>query len=159
VSTALLAVAVLWWAFAEGPLRDPEEALRDFYAARDRAEDQLMDPLILKGSGVVPLVLAEVQDRDMRLRRYAIGFLGRGRYRAALPVLERIVGDATELHYFRAGALEAIYQINQDRARAFAPRYVESEGLLGEVARTIAAGGNPVWSRRSWWQAFRHVHE
>ena len=59
----------LWWAVTEGPLRKPDDALRDFFEARDRAEDQLMDPLILNGRRVVPLVIAEVPNKEMKLRR------------------------------------------------------------------------------------------
>ena len=70
------ALLCLLWAVAEGPLRNPDEALKDFYDAGDRAEDQLMDPLILTGRSVVPLVLKELPNKDMRPRRYAIGFLG-----------------------------------------------------------------------------------
>ena len=54
----------LWWAVAEGPLRNPEDALRDFYEARKRAEDQLIDPLILNGCRVVPLVIAAVPNNN-----------------------------------------------------------------------------------------------
>jgi len=50
-----------------------------------KAEDQLMDPLLLAGDDVVPLVIDELPDKEMRLRRYAIGFLGNGRHTPALP--------------------------------------------------------------------------
>lgn len=156
---AVVVVACLWWAYAEGPFRDPEEVLRDFYSARNRAEDQLMDPLILKGSGVVPLVLLDVRNKDTKLRRYAIGFLGNGRYRSALPVLESVLADGMELDYFRADAMIAIYQIDPRRAATLAPRYVDRTDQLGDVTRTIQAGGNPVLWRRTWWQALRHAHE
>jgi hypothetical protein len=149
----------LWWAMAEGPLRSPEDAIRDFYEARDRGEDQLMDPLILNGRRVVPLVIAEVPKKEMNLRRYAIGFLGNGQYGDALPVLEQILSDESEIYYFRADALEAIFQISPDRAREVAPRYLTGQDLLGRVAQDIVAGRNPVYWTRSYWQAFRHVHE
>jgi hypothetical protein len=51
---------IVWWAFAEGPFRNPRDALQDFLTGHDRAEDQLMDPLILCGRRVVPLVIAEI---------------------------------------------------------------------------------------------------
>jgi hypothetical protein len=149
----------LWWAVAEGPLRNPEAALREFYEARDRAEDQLMDPLILNGRRVVPLVIAAVPNKQMERRRYAIGFLGNGKYREALPVLEEVLSDESERFYFRADALEGIFQISPERARELAPRYLGGEDLLGRVAQDIVAGRNPVYWTRSYWQAFRHVHE
>lgn len=150
---------VLCWAVAEGPLRSPDHALRDFYEARERAEDQLMDPLILNGRRVVPVVIAEVPNKEMKLRRYAIGFLGNGQYRDALPVLEQVLVDESEVYYFRADALEAVFRISPERERALAPRYVNGEGLLGRTAQEIVAGRSPVQQARSYWQAFRHVHE
>ncbi len=159
VAVVIVAGLGIWWAFAEGPFRDPEDALRDFYEARERAEDQLMDPLILNGRRVVPLVISAVTNKDMRLRRYAIGFLGNGRYRSALPVLEKVLADESEIYYFRADALEAIYQIAPERAQSLAPGHVDGEDLLGQVARTIVAGESPVYRTRSYWQALWHVHE
>lgn len=158
---AILIVAGLgiWWAAVEGPLRDPEDALRDFYEAQERPEDQLMDHLILNGRRVVPLVISAVPDKDMRLRRYAIGFLGNGRYRSALPALEGILADDSEIRYFRADALLAIYQITPERAQSLAPAYSKGEDLLGQVARKIVAGKSPVNWTRSYWQAAWHVHE
>src|SRR6266496_192906 len=41
VMAASIATALLW-AVVQGPLRDPQAALDDFYAGRDRAEDQLI---------------------------------------------------------------------------------------------------------------------
>jgi len=134
VVAALVAMLGLWWAVEEGPLRDPHEALNDFYDAKDRAEDQLMDPLILAGSDVVPMVVAELPNKEMRLRRYAIGFLGNGHYTQALQNLESILRDETEIYYFRADALGAIYQISPARAKELAPQYVRGQELLGKVA-------------------------
>lgn len=155
----LVALLCLLWAFAAGPLRSPDEALADFYEAKDRAEDQLMDPLILNGPRVVPLVLKDLPNKDMRLRRYAIGFLGNGRYSEALPMLEAILNDESEIYHFRADALEAIFQISQARAKELAPNFVNGQEFLGEVAREIVAGRNPFHNERSYWDAFWHVHD
>lgn len=151
-------IAGLWWAFAQGPLRNPRDALREFLQADNVAEDQLMDPLILAGRRVVPLVITEVQRKDMPRRRYAIGFLGNGRYLEAMPGLEKILTDESEILYFRADALEAIYQIAPGRARELAPRYTSGEELLGKVAREVVAGRSPVHFERSYWQAFSSTH-
>jgi hypothetical protein len=158
-AVGLVALLGLWWAVAEGPLRNPGEALEDFYEAKDRAEDQLMDPLILTGRSVVQLVLKELPNKDMRLRRYAIGFLGNGRYSEALPLLEVILNDESEIDYFRADALRSIFQISQSRAREMAQNFVNGQELLGEVARKIVAGKTPIIFERSYWEAFRRVHD
>lgn len=152
-------MAALFWAFDEGPFRNPQDALQDFLNARDRAEDQLMDPLILAGQRVVPLVIAEIQKKDMPQRRYAIGFLGNGHYSEALPVLEKILSDDSELFYFKADALEAIYQIEPNRALELARKYTAGQELLGRVARDIVAGHNPVHYKRSYWEALLSVHK
>lgn len=159
VALGLLVAIGIWWAVVEGPLRDPKDALHDFYEARDRAEDQLIDPLVLNGRRVVPLVIAELPNKNMRLRRYAIGFLGNGGYPEALPVLEHILADDSEVDYFRADALKSIYQIAPDRARGLAPKYVSGENLLGRGAQDIVAGRSPIYWTRSYWQALFHVHE
>lgn len=156
---AVVSVLVLWWARSEGPLRNPQEALADFYEARDRAEDQLIDPLILNGRRVVPYVLRDIQNKDMKLRRYAIGFLGNGRYSEALPILEKILADESEIYYFRSDALEAIYQISPQRARELSPKFINGPQLLGGVARDIVEGRNPIHWMRTYKQAFFHVHE
>lgn len=158
-AVGLVALLGLWRPVAEGPLRNPGEALEDFYEAKDRVEDQLMDPLILTGRSVVPLVLKELPNKDMRLRRYAIGFLGNGRYSEALPLLDVILNDESEIDYFRGDALRSIFQISQSRARELAPNFVNGQELLGEVAREIVAGKNPIYFERSYWEAFRRVHD
>ncbi|MDR2212852.1 MAG: hypothetical protein LBE21_04425 [Pseudomonadales bacterium] len=150
----------LWWCFAKGPFRDPQDALADFYATRDRAEDQLMDPLILNRNRVIPLVLSEVRKKDMPLRRYAISFLGNVRSDEALPILESILADESEVYYFRADALEAIYEISPRRAEILARSLTGEDGMLGDVVDQIVRGDGSKWlSRRTYWQAVLGVHE
>src|SRR5438552_648446 len=127
----LIAGGGLAWSHIEGPLRDPRAALDDFYSDAGRAEDQLIDPLVLNGRRVVPLVIEAVKDRCMPRRRYAISFLGSGRYREAVPVLEGILGDSSEIDYFRADALEALFQIDTSRAKAIALGHQSRTDYLG----------------------------
>ena len=155
---AVLLGSGLWWSMAEGPLRDPTDAIHDFYEGRDRAEDQLMDPLILNGRRVVPLILADLPNKEMKRRRYAIGFLGNGRYYEALPALEKIVSDESEVMYFRLDALEAIFQISPEHVQEFASRHFKGEDYLGEVAKEVARGSRPPYPRRLYLEAFFHVH-
>ena len=159
VLIGLITGLCLWWAVTEGPLRSPQDALNDFYAVSDRAEDQLMDPLILNGRRVVPYIIQEIRNKDMKLRRYAIGFLGNGRYIEAIPVLEQILADESEIWYFRSDALESIYQIAPIRARELAAKHIDGPELLGRVSREITSGQHPVYWSRTYLQAFLHVHE
>ena len=72
---------------------------------------------------------------------------------------EAILNDESEIYYFRADALEAIFQISQARAKELAPNFVNGQELLGEVAGEIVAGRNPIHNERSYWDAFWHVHD
>ena len=155
----ILLTPTLAWMVVEGPLRDPEDAFRDFLDHGERAEDQLQDPLILNGRRVVPLVIAAIGNRDMELRRYAIAFLGNGQYPEALPTLERILQNGSELDYVRADAFQSVFQIAPQRALELAPQHAKRMGSLGSVARRTLAGGSPVDATRSWWQAFRRAHD
>lgn len=157
-SLVVITTLGVWWAVSEGPLRNPEDTIKDFYEAHERAEDQLIDPLILNGPRVVPLVLQDLPDKDMPLRRYAIGFLGNGKYEEALPILEQILSDDSEKFYFRADALIAIFSISPDRARELAPGHKNGEDLLGKYAIKIIKGENPIYWTRSYWDAFQHRH-
>jgi len=149
---------LLWWSCAEGPFRDPRAAMADFENPTNRAEDQLTDPLVLNGRRVAPHVLRALSDPKMRLRRYAIGFLGCSRHDPSLPALRRILSDPTEQSYFRADALEAIYLIKPPQGLAAARRFTAESDLLGATAQQIVAGE---WQAncRTWWQAFTHRHE
>ncbi len=139
----------------------PERALAAFYRGpdEDAAEDMLMDPLILAGSRVVPLVLREVERSDMPLRRYAIGFLGNGSYTKALPTLERILGNADEIDYFRADALVSIYKIDRQHGMALAPEYQRSDDFLGYMAREVLAETMDVRDHRTFAQALLGHHD
>ena len=136
----------------------PEQVLADFYAAEDRAEDMLMDPLILHSKRVAPLVIREIERPEMPLRRYAISFLGQANVREALPVLRRILADPQEQDYFRGDALEAIRSIDSSEGQRLAADHAASENLLGKVAREII-GGTYVPFRRTYWQALTGYHE
>ena len=135
----------------------PETVMADFYAAEGRAEDMLMDPLILKSDLVAPTVICEIRNPDMPLRRYAIGFLGNERIVDALPTLHAILDDETELDDVRADALESISRINWLDGRDKAIRFSRT-GRLGDVSCGLL-DGSPVQSQRTRWQARIGHHE
>ena len=148
-------VAVIGW-FASQPSADA--VMQDFYAAKDRAEDMLMDPLILHSRVVRERVVQEVADPKMPKRRYAIGFLGIDGRPEALPALCRILESAEEIDYFRADALSAIWQIKKEEAVQRASAYVSRDDLLGRFAKEITAGVHQPYIR-SYWQALIGAHE
>lgn len=138
----------------------PEDAMRQFYApGNDVAEDMLMDPLILAGESVVPLVLAEIQNKNMPNRRYAIGFVGNGSYRQALPVLEKILNDSSEVDYFRADSLEAIYLIDTQFGVNQAMALKNEPNLLGTIAKEIVSRERPNQNKRTYFDALLGRHD
>lgn len=138
----------------------PADALREFMSPnRNVAEDQLIDPLILAGDEVVPLVLRELRRRDMPGRRYAILFLGNVQAVDALPTLEGILHDETEDELFRGDALHAIAMINRRRAVELAGAYENADGFLGSVAGEVVQGRPEDFKRRTYWDALLGKHD
>lgn len=115
----------------------PELALKAFYE-REVAEDQIMDPLILAGPNVIPLLEKEVVNPDMPNRRYAIGALGNLGSKAALPTLEKLAGTKSEVDYIRCDSLTAIGMIDHQEGLRIA-NSVKGEGLqcLSEIADNL----------------------
>ncbi len=138
--------------------RDPAAAMRAFYI-NDGAEDTLMDPLILAGDEVVPLVLDAVIARDMPRRRYAVSFLGNGGFREALPTLERLLADETEDIYVRVSCLIAIYQIDARTGRQRANALANREDSLGHTASDVLEHKPHIDRRRTYLQALFRRHD
>lgn len=142
----LFVLGLTIWAFVRPPSRTPQEALQKFYTYGDNfpdevaAEDMLMDPLILAGETVVPLVIREIENPKMPRRRYAIGFLGNGSYKRALLVLEQILKDSSEVSFFRSDALKAIFFIDEVLGRKYARDYSDDKTFLGKMANDIING-------------------
>jgi hypothetical protein len=131
---ALLLLGVLWIAVAAYSRTSgtPEEAIETFYA-EGRAEDQLMDPLILAGSDVIPLVEKELLNPNMPQRRYAIGALGNIGSQDALPILQNILGTRAEPDYIRCDALTAIALIDRDQGMQAADKFSKDAECLTEL--------------------------
>lgn len=135
-----------------------DEVLKDFYTAEGRAEDMLMDPLILHADIVAPLVITEIKNPEMNKRRYAIGFLGNERINEALPVLRSILSNEKEKDYFRADSLVSIFMIDKNEGLALANKYSVNKDFLGHVARGLLDGCYHLF-KRSYWQALVGRHE
>lgn len=151
----LLAIAVLVlvmpFIIARGVFRSPAAALEEFHSQRDVAEDQLADPLIVTGCRSAQVVAREIANPAMQYRRYAIGYLGNRRCRAAMPALTSILANPREEEYFRADALEAITRID--------PRQGLRLGPLYSGVRNVLQQNGSIGLDRSYWQALRGVHE
>ena len=136
----------------------PERVLADFYEGNGRAEDMLMDPLILHAERVAPLVIREIANPEMPRRRYAIGFLGQAGRREALPTLRQLLADPREEDYYRADALQAIHMIDPAEGGRLVLDYLSATNFLGHVAKGLREG-SLIPPRRTYWQAFRGDHE
>ena len=142
------------------PLADtPEEALHRFHFPSEvRAEDQIMDPLIVAGKKVVPLLLKEIQDKNMPQRRYGIAALGHLGDLSAIPALEGILKDPLEIDYFRCDALEAIALLDSDAARILAKEQTSSSvDCINQLVEALINGKLP--TRRTYLQALVGWHE
>jgi hypothetical protein len=116
ISAVLLGLCV-WAAIAlrSNIPETPELALHAFYE-REVAEDQIMDPLILAGPEVIPLLERDLANPEMQNKRYAIGALGNLQSEAALPILKSLASAKFEIDYIRCDALTAIAMIDGKKA-------------------------------------------
>ena len=142
--------------------QDPEKILQEFYdygVEHGAAEDMLMDPLILAGSRVVPLIIKEVGNVDMPKRRYAIGFLGNGGYREAIPVLKKIIDDEHDNQNCRGDALISLYRIDKDVAQIFIKEHNLRSDYLGYIAGKLTEDPNRMIYERSFFKALIGYHD
>ena len=154
VVLAGIAASYLLW-----PHRTVDSVMNDFFSGdANRAEDMLMDPLILHADLVKNRVIEEVAVRTMPKRRYAIGFLGVAGITDALPVLRTILGDESEEDYFRADALESIYRIAEEEGLALASQYQSRTNHLGWIAEGLINRSHKPFAR-SYAQAAVGHHE
>jgi hypothetical protein len=100
-------------------------------------EPELDDPLIEAGKEMTPAICDAILHKDMRLRRYAISALGFIGDKRAIPALEHILKDSTELEYFRGDALKAIYQLNSQLGSRYAVQYEHENRYLTMVSDAI----------------------
>ena len=132
---------------------DPASALNDFYAY-DGAEDTLMDPLIVAGKEVVPLVLEDVVEHDMVKRRYAIQALGNIGDPAAIQTLKSLAQSDGEPGYIRCVSTQAVAQISWDEGRLLAEQYVDATqpgipDCLPRVSSQILRFGREEWLQKT----------
>ena len=107
-----------------------------FYVEGDH-EPELDDPLIAAGRVMTAAICKAIVHPDMKRRRYAIGALGYIHDRRALPTLEEILKDKTEIYYFRGDALHAIYQIDKKLGSQYAEQFENEHDYLKRLADSI----------------------
>lgn len=113
-----------------------ERTWQAFYVEADH-EPEIDDPLIAKGKKMVLAICEAIRHKDMKRRRYAIGALGYIGDRTALPTLESILIDETEIDYFRGDALHSIYQIDHKLGLRYAAKFGTLGNTLGRYAKAV----------------------
>lgn len=113
-----------------------DRAWHQFYVEADHESD-IDDSLIAKGKVMVSAICEAVKHKDMKRRRYAIGALGYINERAAMPTLEAILSDESEIDYFRGDALQSIYRIDSKRGLSYAAQYQSQPNTLGQYAKAV----------------------
>jgi hypothetical protein len=137
----------------------PEEALSRFHAQTDdgeTAEDQLMCPLVRAGADACDAIAREVTNREMPLRRYAIGAIGALRCRRALPTLTSMIQAEDERDFVRGDALEAVWMIDRPSAESFAKALAGRSDYLGSTAARVLRG--EVSPPMTYWDAVVCLH-
>lgn len=161
VITELLVITLIGaaglWAYQRIP-QSAAESLTQFYTAKDLAEDQIMDPLILAGDKVVAPLMNEVRKKDMPQRRYAIRALGNLRNPISMPALHAILDDPTEKDYFRCDALRAISLINIEYGIRAAQSYqTNTSSCLAKASEEVLS--RQVSLDRNYLQALLSTHQ
>ena len=145
-----------------GVPKTADEAFSKFYS--DVAEDQLMDPLILAGKKVLPLLLEKISDKNMPKRRYAIGAIGNIGDASAIPILIDILDDPGEEDYFRCDAFLAIAMISREYGYKLAQQYEDNTNeCLARLSNALLSNDPDLWKKanymkRSYWQALLGRH-
>lgn len=113
--------------------KEAQKVLNDFY--NDNVPESIIDRQLLSaGRAIVPHLITKIQQKDMKRRRYAIGALGKLGDRRALPTLEKLLKDDSEMFYFRHDALIAIWHIDRNYGGELAKKYC---GKIEDIDRTI----------------------
>lgn len=134
---------------------DSLTVLEEFYAY-DGAEDTLMDPLIVAGEAMAPLLIDRVRSIDMPKRRYAIGALGNIGDARAIPILTILTKTEEEPGYIRCDSLQSVAQIDWHAGRALASEFVGSSAdkldvpeCLSRVSMQILEFDKDEWLERT----------
>jgi len=84
------------------------------------SEEYITRPLLEGGYQVGYIVMENLPEKEMKNRRYAIGAIGELKFKPAIPILQQILSDKTELDVFRADAFEALQKIGTMQSKEIA---------------------------------------
>ena len=134
----------------------------DAFKNRDCAEDQIIHPLIVCGKKIVPLLIDEINDKNMNKRGYAILALGHIGDSSALPALKQILYDQNEKYFIRYGAIRAIAMIDTDYAKNIARNIgVKEHQVISVFCQKLLKDEVPAFmlEKKTFWSAVLDRHE
>lgn len=101
--------------FFAGKLVDKECAPLYYtvFKSQSVSEPYHEEPIFLAGENIGQFLTADIINKEMRLRRYAINGLGKIKYKPATENLIKIITDSTEKIEFRADAIIALSNIDK----------------------------------------------
>lgn len=111
--TALISVTFY---FTAGQIVDKNCAFSYYmvFVNQSVAEEYLQDPIKEAGYHIGSILTEKIKDKQMELRRYAIGGLGDIKYKPATETLQKILVDTTETEYVRADAFVVLTKFNTE---------------------------------------------
>jgi hypothetical protein len=116
-----------------GPEKD---VWRKFYESD--TEPAHVSILVAVGKKMAPYIAEAIKDKNMYLRRYAIGALGYLKDKKTIPVLRGIFDNSNELDYFRGDALESVYIIDQELGKSLASNVLKKQYPENSFVKLIA---------------------
>ena len=111
-------------------------------------EPEIPAPLVAAGPKMTMAICEAVTHKDMMYRRYAIAALGIVGDRRALPTLEKIMNDESEIDYFRGDALQSIFRIDRALGRRYAKQHINGPDYLKMTSAAIER--NETWLTAPW---------
>ena len=80
-------------------------------------EGLITRPIEEAGYYIGPILTEEIENKEMKYRRYAIGGLKKIKYKPSTETLKRILLDKTENEIFRADAFETLHSFDTEETR------------------------------------------
>ncbi len=77
------------------------------------SEEYINRPIKEAGRPIGKIIVKNITDKQMKNRRYAIGALAEIKYKEAIPILQKIANDTTEIDYIREEAIEVINKLKR----------------------------------------------
>jgi len=111
--------------FAFGQVIDKKCAFHYYsvFVNQSRPEPLLVKPIEEAGYEIGQILTEQIEDKEMKYRRYAILGLQKINYEPATDLMGKILFDSLELEVFRADAYETLKGFNNEKANKLLSRF------------------------------------